>query len=39
MLVAIGQVPLARAKQLITERFLSLRQADGTLPAAFRCAV
>jgi pyruvate-formate lyase-activating enzyme/diadenosine tetraphosphatase ApaH/serine/threonine PP2A family protein phosphatase len=39
MLVAAGQVPLARAKQLITERFLSLRQADGTLPAAFRCAV
>jgi pyruvate-formate lyase-activating enzyme/predicted phosphodiesterase len=39
MLVAPGQVPLARAKQLITERFLSLRQADGTLPAAFRCAV
>jgi pyruvate-formate lyase-activating enzyme len=39
MLVATGQVPLARAKQLITERFLSLRQADGTLPAAFRCAV
>ena len=39
MLVAAGRVPLAQAKQLITERFLSLRQADGTLPAAFRCAV
>jgi pyruvate-formate lyase-activating enzyme/predicted phosphodiesterase len=39
MLVATGEVPLARAKQLIIERFLSLRQADGTLPAAFRCAV
>ncbi|HUY59404.1 MAG TPA: radical SAM protein [Solirubrobacteraceae bacterium] len=39
MLVAAGKVPLAQAKQLITERFLSLRQADGTLPAAFRCAV
>jgi predicted phosphodiesterase/uncharacterized Fe-S cluster-containing radical SAM superfamily protein len=39
MLLAAGQVPLARAKQLITERFLVLRQADGTLPAGFRCAV
>jgi pyruvate-formate lyase-activating enzyme len=39
MLVAAGQVPLALAKQLVTERFLTLRQADGTLPAAFRCAV
>ncbi len=39
LLVAAGQIPLARAKQLIIERFLSLRQADGTLPAAFRCAV
>jgi hypothetical protein len=39
MLVATGQLPLARAKQLIIERFLSLRQSDGTLPAAFRCAV
>jgi hypothetical protein len=39
MLVAAGQVPLALAKQLVIERFLSLRQADGTLPAAFRCAV
>jgi hypothetical protein len=39
MLVAPGRVPLAQAKQLIVERFLALRQADGTLPAAFRCAV
>jgi MoaA/NifB/PqqE/SkfB family radical SAM enzyme len=39
MLVAAGAISLARAKQLIVERFLSLRQADGTLPAAFRCAV
>jgi pyruvate-formate lyase-activating enzyme/predicted phosphodiesterase len=39
MLVASGSVPLAEAKRLITERFLALRQADGTLPAAFRCAV
>ncbi|MGI8427800.1 MAG: radical SAM protein [Solirubrobacteraceae bacterium] len=39
MLIAAGDLPLAQAKQLITERFLALRQADGTLPAAFRCAV
>jgi hypothetical protein len=39
LLVATGQLPLRRAKQLIIERFLSLRQRDGTLPAAFRCAV
>ena len=39
LLVAAGELPLAQAKQLIVERFLSLRQADGTLPAAFRCAV
>ena len=39
LLVAAGEVSLARAKRLITERFLSLRQADGSLPAAFRCAV
>jgi pyruvate-formate lyase-activating enzyme len=39
LLVAAGELPLGRAKQLIIERFLSLRQRDGTLPAAFRCAV
>ncbi len=39
LLVAAGEVPLRRAKQLVVERFLELRQADGTLPAAFRCAV
>ncbi|WP_249010530.1 radical SAM protein [Conexibacter sp. DBS9H8] len=39
MLVAPGQVSLADAKRLVTERFLRLRQADGSLPAAFRCAV
>ncbi|MHB8532884.1 MAG: radical SAM protein [Solirubrobacteraceae bacterium] len=39
MLLATGQVALGHAKQLIVERFLSLRLADGTLPAAFRCAV
>jgi MoaA/NifB/PqqE/SkfB family radical SAM enzyme len=39
LLVAPGQPPLAEAKRMIVERFLSLRLADGTLPAAFRCAV
>ncbi len=39
LLVAEGQIGLAEAKQLIIERFLLLRQGDGTLPAAFRCAV
>jgi pyruvate-formate lyase-activating enzyme len=38
-LVARGEVPLAEAKRLVVQRFLELRQADGTLPAAFRCAV
>lgn len=39
LLVARGQVPLRKAKQLVVERFLSLRQADGSIPAGFRCAV
>jgi uncharacterized Fe-S cluster-containing radical SAM superfamily protein len=34
-----GDVTLADAKRSIVERFLALRQADGSLPAAFRCAV
>ena len=38
-LVAAGDVPLADAKRLVVERLLALRQADGSLPAAFRCAV
>ena len=38
-LVAPGEVPLARAKELVVRRFLELRQADGTLPAAFQCAI
>lgn len=39
LLVARGALPLADAKRLVVERFLSLRLADGSLPAAFRCAV
>jgi uncharacterized Fe-S cluster-containing radical SAM superfamily protein/diadenosine tetraphosphatase ApaH/serine/threonine PP2A family protein phosphatase len=38
-LVARGDVPLAEAKRRVVERFLVLRQADGSLPHAFACAV
>jgi len=38
-LVARGEVSLADAKRRIVERFLVLRQADGSLPPAFHCAV
>ena len=37
--VARGELPLAEAKRAVIERFLELRLEDGTLPAAFRCAV
>ena len=39
LLVAPGVVPLAEAKRLVTERFLLLRQDDGSLPHAYHCAV
>jgi predicted phosphodiesterase/pyruvate-formate lyase-activating enzyme len=39
LLVAAGVVPLAEAKRLVTERFLLLRQEDGSLPHAYHCAV
>ena len=39
LLVAAGEVSLAEAKRAIVERFLALRQADGTLPPPFACAV
>jgi predicted phosphodiesterase len=39
MLLAPGVVPLAEAKRLAVERFLSLRQRDGTLPHIYNCAV
>ena len=39
LVVAHGDVSLAEAKRLVVERFLTLRQADGTLPPAFHCAV
>ncbi len=38
-LVAAGSVSLAEAKQAIVRRFLELRQADGTLPEAYHCAI
>jgi pyruvate-formate lyase-activating enzyme/diadenosine tetraphosphatase ApaH/serine/threonine PP2A family protein phosphatase len=38
-LVAPGPVSLAEAKRRVVERFLALRQADGSLPSAFRCAI
>lgn len=39
MLVAAGIVSLGQAKRLVTQRFLELRLADGTLPQPFRCAI
>jgi MoaA/NifB/PqqE/SkfB family radical SAM enzyme len=39
LLVARGQVTLAEAKRRVVERFLRLRQSDGSLPEAFQCAV
>lgn len=37
--VARGEIALADAKRLVIERFLELRQADGSLPETFGCAV
>ncbi len=39
LLVAPGAVTLADAKRMVTERFLLLRQEDGSLPHAYHCAV
>jgi len=39
MLLAPGQVALSEAKRLVVERFLTLRQADGSLPIVYNCAV
>ena len=39
LLVARGEHSLAEGKRLVTQRFLELRQADGSLPRAYRCAV
>jgi len=37
--VAHGTTTLAEGKRRIVQRFLELRQADGTLPEAFHCAI
>jgi hypothetical protein len=39
LVVARGDVTLAEAKRGVVERFLRLRQRDGSLPEAFQCAV
>jgi pyruvate-formate lyase-activating enzyme/predicted phosphodiesterase len=39
MLVARGPVSLAEGKRRIVQRFLELRLEDGSLPAAFHCAI
>ncbi|HUR85490.1 MAG TPA: hypothetical protein VMY78_09105 [Solirubrobacteraceae bacterium] len=39
MLVVADHVTLAEAKRLVTQRFLELRLADGTLPQLFQCAI
>jgi hypothetical protein len=39
LLVAPAPASLAEGKRLITERFLALRLADGSLPQAYHCAV
>jgi MoaA/NifB/PqqE/SkfB family radical SAM enzyme len=39
LVVARGEVPLAEAKRRVVERFLRLRQRDGSLPEALQCAV
>jgi pyruvate-formate lyase-activating enzyme/predicted phosphodiesterase len=39
LFVAGPHVGLAEARRLVVERFLELRLADGSLPAAYRCAV
>jgi diadenosine tetraphosphatase ApaH/serine/threonine PP2A family protein phosphatase len=39
LVVARGEVSLAEAKRRVVERFLRLRQRDGSLPEALQCAV
>lgn len=39
MCLARGAVPLEEAKRLVVERFLTLRQRDGSLPVVYNCAV
>ena len=39
MLLALGEVPLWRGKQLVSERFFTARLQDGSMPQAYRCAI
>ncbi|MGH9088084.1 MAG: radical SAM protein [Acidimicrobiales bacterium] len=39
MQLAAGSLPLARAKELVVERFLAARLGDGSMPRPYRCAV
>ena len=39
LVIARGHVSLAEAKRRVVERFLRLRQRDGSLPEALHCAV
>jgi hypothetical protein len=39
LVLARGEVTLAEAKRRVVERFLRLRQRDGSLPEALQCAV
>jgi predicted phosphodiesterase len=39
MFLAPPEVPMAEAKRRAIERFLALRQSDGTLPRIYNCAV
>lgn len=39
MCLARGPVPLVEAKRMVVERFLTLRQSDGSLPVVYNCAV
>jgi len=39
LLVAPGRVALSEAKRLVTQRFLELRRADGSMPTALHCAI
>ena len=39
MLVAPAEVPMREAKRRVVETFLRMRQADGSLPLVYNCAV
>jgi len=39
MLLGGAEISMAEAKRRATERFLALRQGDGSLPLVYNCAV